>query len=100
VVTIGNCQGGYAAIYFGAMLNADLVLTFAPITYVDAENRTRYNEMRWEEGFERIYSSENAEPDLFDLGTVPEAKNIPIKIYYDPGYPPDTNMVQNFIAGK
>ncbi|MCB0704427.1 MAG: hypothetical protein KDC34_03920 [Saprospiraceae bacterium] len=100
VVTIGNCQGAYAAIYYGAMLQADLVLAFAPLTFVDEENRTRYGEKRWPDGFERLYNCGTAAPHLYDLTTLPETQDLPIDIYYDPHYVPDTNLVQHFIPGK
>ncbi len=48
LITLGNSVGGFAALLFGALLDADRVLSIAPPTVSSYWLRvTRYNEWRW-----------------------------------------------------
>lgn len=49
VVCLGNSMGGYAAIVIGELIEADVVLSFAPQTFLDAENRAKFFDNRWPE---------------------------------------------------
>jgi len=40
-------MGAYAAILFGHMIQADLVIAIAPQTFIDEEQRQRYDDTRW-----------------------------------------------------
>jgi pimeloyl-ACP methyl ester carboxylesterase len=48
VVVTGNSAGGYAALVFGALLEADTVLAFAPQTSLDRSWLTRIGDHRWD----------------------------------------------------
>ncbi len=89
VVTLGNCQGGYAAMLFGALAGAHKCVVFAPLTFLDKENRKKYGENRWAEGFERIYSAPKPSPEYYDLCRVEALQNLPIFVYYDATHPID-----------
>ena len=43
IVTIGNSAGGYAALLFGALLQADEVHAFAPQTFLTSSHEYRWN---------------------------------------------------------
>lgn len=47
VTMIGNSQGGFAAIMFGALLDIDCVHAFSAQTFVGPINRWRHGENRW-----------------------------------------------------
>ncbi|WP_455757817.1 alpha/beta hydrolase family protein [Sulfurimonas sp.] len=49
VVCLGNSMGGYAAILIGELIKADIVLSFAPQTFLDSKNREIYKDNRWAE---------------------------------------------------
>jgi hypothetical protein len=78
-ITLGNSMGGYAAIYFGTKLNLDKVISFSPQTFIDYNNRLKFNDTRWENFLSRIYQYN---PD--DLRNLLLSSNIKtkIKIYY------------------
>jgi len=47
VVTIGNSMGGYAALLFGAMLNAQAAIAIAPQTFLGFWRRLSCGDVRW-----------------------------------------------------
>lgn len=47
VITIGQSMGGYAALVFGALLEADKVVAFAPQAFIDASLLESYNDRRY-----------------------------------------------------
>lgn len=47
VVTIGQSMGGYAAIMFGALLNADQSIAFGPLSFLNSGEALKYNDRRW-----------------------------------------------------
>jgi hypothetical protein len=49
LVVVGNSAGGYAALIFGTMLRADVVLSFSPQTTLDLEAQLRIGDKRWED---------------------------------------------------
>lgn len=65
VIFIGNSMGGFASILYGALLNVDVVLAFAPQTFIDKENRGKYKDTRWSEQINSLH------------------KEIPTNRYYD-----------------
>lgn len=64
VITIGSSAGGYAAILYAWMLQADTALAFMPQTFLDSENRTRYKDTRWPT---RITRAQHAYANNLDL---------------------------------
>lgn len=47
VVFLGNSMGGSAAIAHGVLAGANVILSFAPQTFLDAANRGRHGDNRW-----------------------------------------------------
>jgi hypothetical protein len=79
VVVFGNSVGGYAAILFGTMLNADVVHAFAPYSMIGDKRYVR-NQATIE------YVHQNFPDPYFDLRPVLQrAKRTgTINLYYDP----------------
>lgn len=48
VVVVGNSAGGYAALLFGYLIGADVVLAFAPQTFISRKERQIHKDTRWE----------------------------------------------------
>lgn len=44
---MGTSAGGYAALLFGYLLEADTAVAFAPQTFISPQERKRYGETRW-----------------------------------------------------
>ncbi len=49
VTFLGNSMGGFGALYFGARLNADAILAFAPQTAIDPVVTEAFGDDRWRE---------------------------------------------------
>jgi hypothetical protein len=47
VVTLGHSMGGYASILFASKINADVCVAISAPTFLDLENRTKYNDERY-----------------------------------------------------
>lgn len=54
-VLIGNSMGGFAAILFGILLNAQVVHAFSPQTFIDRFSRWRFSDQRWQKQINKIY---------------------------------------------
>ena len=66
VMTIGQSMGGYAAIMFGMLLDADRIVAFGPLSHLDPGEAVRYGDLR----FLRVMSELAADPPksgYFDL---------------------------------
>ena len=85
VVTLGVSAGGFAAIYFGCQLDADLVLAFGPQTFTSRRLRRWYRDRRWVEEIARIDTLDPA-TTCRDLRPVVAARasksRTPIEIHY------------------
>ncbi len=68
VVFIGNSMGGYAAILFGILLNADIVHAFSPQTFINRFHRFIYRDRRWRKYLTNVYK--NSHKKYFDLRKV------------------------------
>ena len=66
IVTLGSSAGGFGALLFGSMLDADLTIAFAPQTFMDRETRKEKGERRWGYQIETIYER-TADPGLLNL---------------------------------
>lgn len=82
VVCLGNSMGGYAAIVIGYLIKADIVLAFAPQTFLDTKNRQKYGDNRWEEQISAL--PEGVDKNYLDLSKLLISPNdkIKINIYY------------------
>ncbi|TFW15999.1 hypothetical protein [Duganella callida] len=47
VITIGQSMGAYAALMYGLLLEADQVLAFGPLSFLDPAQALLYHERRW-----------------------------------------------------
>lgn len=67
LIVCGNSMGGYAAMLFGFLLNADIVHAFSPQTFISKGKRTFYGDNRWKKEIEVTYEAMNASPAYFDI---------------------------------
>ncbi|MHB8234605.1 MAG: hypothetical protein ACYDHT_08125 [Solirubrobacteraceae bacterium] len=67
LVTIGNSSGGYAALVFGALLEADTVLAFAPQTTLDPDAMLALGDRRWEAHLRGLLASGRMDERWLDL---------------------------------
>jgi len=70
---IGNSVGGYAAILFGHLLGADSVHAFAPQTCLQPDyvkQHRRLDSPEKLEAYDRLWSSQHAQWQWFDLNAV------------------------------
>ncbi len=65
IVTIGQSMGAYAAVMYGLLLDAESVVAFGPLSFLDVQQALLYHERRWL-------------PVMRDL-----ARNPPASGYYD-----------------
>jgi len=47
VITIGQSMGAYAAIMYGLLLDAQQIIAFGPLSFLDVEQAQLYHERRW-----------------------------------------------------
>lgn len=67
VVTCGASMGGYAAILFGCLLKANMVIAFGPQTFIDWQNRLKYLDGRSFREKNRLYRLASAKREYFVL---------------------------------
>lgn len=80
IITIGVSMGGYASILFGTLLNVNHILAFCPQTFINIENRKKYNDSRWENRINKIHLK-NINIEYYDLYSLDFSKTN-IKIFY------------------
>ena len=54
LITIGQSMGGYGAIMFGMLLNADRIVAFGPLSHLDPREAVRYGDLRFLAVMERL----------------------------------------------
>ena len=47
LVTIGQSMGAYAAVMYGLLLDAQQIIAFGPLSFLDVEQARLYHELRW-----------------------------------------------------
>lgn len=65
-VMVGNSMGGYAALIVGAIIGAEEVLAFSPITFIGPVARFRHGDRRWRREILRAYQYSLAGGRFFD----------------------------------
>jgi len=88
-VVVGNSGGAYASLLFGALLDADLVYSFSPVTFIGPVARVIHRDRRAPKLFWRALFSANANPAYYDLLKVLRRRGLQTEfhIYYCPnGY--------------
>jgi hypothetical protein len=68
LVVAGNSAGGYAALVFGTLLEADVVLCFAPQTVLDPDALAAIGDHRWDEHLGPLVEDDALDPEWIDLG--------------------------------
>lgn len=98
VVFMGYSMGGFAAIAHGVLAGADTVLSFGPQTFVDAENRKRYGDVRWAKQMANIPA--HGDRRLQDLKVLLDSVfyRSRIQVYHAVGYPIDQVHAQHIAA--
>jgi acetyl esterase/lipase len=86
LVVTGNSAGGYAALVFGTLLEADVVLCFAPQTILDLGELDAMDDHRWDERLRKVTAAGSLDPDWIDLGpalrSAPPRKTV-YRVYFD-----------------
>ena len=67
VVMAGASAGGFAAALFGTLCGVDEVIAFSPQTFIDADNRRRAGDSRWEEQIDALHAAMVDRPAPLDL---------------------------------
>lgn len=67
VVMAGASAGGYGALLFGQWCAVDAVLAFSPQTFIDAENRVRYGDDRWQPQIDALHEALPGRDATLDL---------------------------------
>jgi hypothetical protein len=70
VVMAGASAGGFAAMLFGDWCGADATVAFSPQTFIDARNRERTGDDRWQEQIDALHGSAGGRDVVLDLLTV------------------------------
>jgi hypothetical protein len=87
LVLAGSSAGGYAAIVFGTLLGADVVLAFSPQTTLDLDVLGRMGDHRWDERLEQLTNADELNPAWIDLrSALPEARwceETQYRLYFD-----------------
>jgi hypothetical protein len=80
--TIGNCDGGFAAIRYGVELRADRVLAFGPPTRAPSASSTKIEQAR---NFKRSRLAAHVPPDRIDLQPFlkTQGNGAQIELFYD-----------------
>jgi pimeloyl-ACP methyl ester carboxylesterase len=82
-VLVGNSGGGYAALLFGQLLNADEVHAFRPTTYIDPKLRADNNDGRYQEFLDRMLAGRGIDSRYVDLVPVLEREGkTEFHVYY------------------
>ena len=67
VVTLGHSMGGYASILFASKINADVCVAISAPTFLDLENRMKYNDERYAHEKRNLCESKPESFRLLDL---------------------------------
>lgn len=89
LVVTGTSAGGYAALVFGTLLGADIVLSIVPQTVVDGELLHAMDDHRCDRQLERLIADGALDPRWSDLRRdLPRAKrrDTRCEVYFDPDH--------------
>jgi pimeloyl-ACP methyl ester carboxylesterase len=76
LIVTGNSAGGYAALVFGTLLRADVVLCFAPQTVLDLDFLASIGDHRWDDLLRPLVETNALDARWIDLGVaMTEAAN-------------------------
>lgn len=83
VITLGTSAGGFAAILYGHMLQADAVLAFSPQTFMNRWNCIKYLDYRWLDRVVQIYQGDRSNRVYLDLKEIIFNTKTSITLVYD-----------------
>jgi hypothetical protein len=86
MVFTGNSAGGYAALVFGTLLGADVVLCFAPQTNLDPAVLAEWGDHRWDERLLPLVKDGALDQRWVDLGRALPAARVAdtrYQVYFD-----------------
>jgi hypothetical protein len=95
-VFTGNSAGGYAALLFGAQLQADAIICFAPQTTLRMEALHELGDRRWDDHLRPLFKAGVMDERWLDLRALPD--NPAAHVYFDEGLDVDRLHAQR-IAG-
>jgi hypothetical protein len=101
LVCCGNSAGGYAALLFGTLLRADVVLAFAPQTTLDPDELGRMGDHRWDEQIGALVSAGQLDPCWTDLrAALPLAQSVRTRyrVFFDHTHTADRRHAERLIG--
>jgi len=101
LVMVGNSAGGYAALLFGSLLGADVVLAFAPQTVIDLQTLAGMDDHRWDEQLQELADSGDLDERFSDLqAALPAARRgrTRYELYYDETFDIDRRHAERIAA--
>jgi len=81
-LTIGNSMGGFAALLFGTLINANHIIAFAPQTFISQKLRAKHNDTRWSKELSLLHNQKGPESRYYDLKSVLNSHSSNIEIVY------------------
>ena len=76
LVVVGTSAGGYAALVFGTLLGADVVLAFSPQTTLDLESLAQMDDHRWDDKLQALEDDAAFDRNWVDLArALPAARH-------------------------
>jgi hypothetical protein len=92
LVVAGNSAGGYAALLFGTLLDADVALCFAPQTVLDLDVLAAFDDHRWDEQIVALARDGVLDPRFADLSVALPTLERPrtsFQVYFDASFDVD-----------
>jgi pimeloyl-ACP methyl ester carboxylesterase len=83
VIAIGASAGAYAALLYGARLQADTIIAFSPQTFLGPLRRILYLDYRWKTRMKQIYEGRKKNEVYYDLKPWLKQFNGEAKLLYD-----------------
>jgi len=96
VVTTGGSAGGFAALLFGALIEADVTVVFSPQTVVAPKPREEIGDRRWATAVDRLVELCGEAPPHGDVVPAIEGREVPgtVEIYYAEDEPLDVRHAE------
>jgi pimeloyl-ACP methyl ester carboxylesterase len=101
LVVAGNSAGGYAALLFGTLLEADVVMCFAPQTVLDLDVLAAIGDHRWDHHLKPLVEEDALDRRWVDLG--PALARSPrggtrYEVYFDESLSVDRQHVERLLV--
>jgi hypothetical protein len=81
LICVGHCAGGYAAILFGSLLNADVVHAFSPQTFLNASQKFLHLDPSFHQYTRKMYAA-SFDTRYFDLNHLSPDPNTQFVLHY------------------